>query len=66
MTLVNIDPDVIPQWKMHVSAVLIFEPDQLPLQYPVLSLSIIILNFINIIMINVAFLKIFNLDLVFE
>ena len=35
MTLVNIDPHVIPHQKMHVSAVLIFEVGQLPLQHPV-------------------------------
>ena len=35
MTLVNIDSHAIPHQKTHVSAVLIFESGQLPLQHPV-------------------------------
>ena len=35
MTLVNIDPHVIPHRKMYVSAMLIFVPGQLSLQHPV-------------------------------
>ena len=40
MTLANIDPPVIPHRKMHVLAVLIFEPGQLPVQHPVHTKSL--------------------------